>query len=484
MYVPDYKYDIFVSYAHVDDIAFPDPSKEGWVTTFVKCLKLRLAQGLGRSDAYSLWMDHELESGQYVSEQLISNVRSSATLVIILSPGYVASNWCLQERDTFLKLIRECSERPVFIVERDLIEDRERPRELTDRKVFRFWTQERAGKAPRILGWPCPSSDQEYYNRIDDLSRDIVFELKHLRASADTTVEKKTAPRIRTIVEPQAQHATTVFLAQVTDDLDSQRNNISRYLDQAGIQVLPDTWYSQEPKAFRVSAERDLAKSDLFVQLISGTAGKKPVDLPQGYPKFQMELALAADKPILQWRSPTLDLEAVEDNEHRALLGGKTVRAEGLEDFKLEILKCLTEHTKPTPEKKNIFVFVDMESTDRPFAEQICDILDRFGAEYVLPVQSDNPADNRRDLEQNLIECDALIVIYGGATNTWVRGQLREAHKAVAIRRQPLRALAVVEGPPEQKAPIDMKIQDLKILDYRMGISEDKVRQFLDSLVV
>ena len=262
------------------------------------------------------------------------------------------------------------------------------------------------------------------------------------------------------------------------------RNNIKRHLDQAGIQVLPDTWYSQEPKAFRECAERDLANSDLFVQLISGTAGKKPVDLPQGYPKFQMELALAADKPILQWRSPTLDIEAVEDIEHRALLGGTTVRAEGLEDFKLEILKRLTEHAKPASTKKNIFVFVDMESTDRPFAEQICNILDRYGAEYVLPVQSENPADNRRDLEQNLTECDALIVIYGGATNTWVRGQLREAHKAVAMRQHPLRALAVVEGPPEQKAPIDMKIQDMKILDYRMGINENMVRQFLDSLVV
>ncbi|MFZ4699960.1 MAG: hypothetical protein ACOYMG_07885, partial [Candidatus Methylumidiphilus sp.] len=94
------------------------------------------------------------------------------------------------------------------------------------------------------------------------------------------------------------------------------------------------------------------------------------------------------------------------------------------------------------------------------------------------------PADNRHDLEQNLTDCDALIVIYGMTTNTWVRGQLREAHKALARRQEPLRALAVFEGPPEQKAPLDMKIQNMKVLDYRKGISESEVRRFLDSLTV
>jgi hypothetical protein len=484
MYVPNYKYDVFVSYAHVDDTPFPDPTKDGWVTTFVKCLKTRLAQKLGRSDAYSLWMDHELGSGQYISEQLINSVRDSATLIVVLSPGYVASSWCQRERDTFLRLIRESSNRPVFIVERERVDDREHPKELTDRKVFHFWVQKRDGKAPRVLGYPYPDpSDHEYYNQIDDLCQDIVTELKRLRFSGDA-FDNAPLASIQPATVPVLQQQSTVFLAQVTDDLDPQRNSIKRYLDQAGIQVLPTTWYSQEPKAFRECVERDLLKSDLFVQLISETGGKKPIDLPQGYPKFQMELALAAGKPILQWRSPTLDVSAVDDKEHRVLLDAVTVHAEGLEDFKLEILRQLFEHSKPAQsKKKSIYVFVDMESADRPFAEQICDILDRYGVEYVLPIQSEDPADNRRDLEQNLIECDALIVIYGTATNSWVRGQLREAHKAVAMRPQPLRALAVIEGPPEQKAPLDMKIQDMRVLDYRAGISESKVKQFLDSLV-
>lgn len=485
MYVPHCKYDIFISYAHVDDLPFPGSSAghaRGWVTTFVGCLKTRLAQKLGRSDAYSLWMDHEMESWPYISQQLLSNIRDSASLVVVLSPGYVASPWCQRERNAFLALLEEHVARPVFLVERERVED-EFPAELMDRKIFRFWVQEREGKAPRILGVPCPDpADHEYYNQIDDLCQDIATNLKRLRGAggAVTALAASSPSSLAPAMAPRGR----VYLAQVTDDLDFQRNSVKRYLEQAGVEVLPATWYSQDPKIFRAHAEQDLERCDLFVQLISETAGKRPEDLPQGYPQFQLELALATDKPILQWRNPTLDCAAIEDKAHQAFLTATTVRSEGLEDFKGEILRQLVTPPVTHGLKKSVYVFVDMESADRPFAEQICDILDRYGAEYVLPVQSDNPTENRHDLEQNLVECDALIVIYGSATKTWVRGQLQEARKSVALRKTPLRALAVFEGPPEEKAPLDMKIQGMQVLDHRKGINEHQVRQFLDSLVV
>ena len=58
-FIPNYKYDIFVSYAHVDDQPLPG-AEEGWVTTLIKGLKTGLNQKLGRSDIYRLWIDHEL----------------------------------------------------------------------------------------------------------------------------------------------------------------------------------------------------------------------------------------------------------------------------------------------------------------------------------------------------------------------------------------------------------------------------------------
>src|SRR5512135_1378195 len=105
-YVPNYEYDIFVSYAHVDDEPYPGVDA-GWVSTLIKCIKTKLSQRLGRSDAYSLFMDHQLARHVKLTPQLMDALHRSAILIVILSPCYVASDWCNREKNTFLQTIKE-----------------------------------------------------------------------------------------------------------------------------------------------------------------------------------------------------------------------------------------------------------------------------------------------------------------------------------------------------------------------------------------
>src|SRR5271166_3668759 len=84
--------------------------------------------------------------------------------------------------------------------------------------------------------------------------------------------------------------------------LDIERNNVRRFLEQAGLRVVPRGWYSLDAATFRRSAAADIATADLFVQLLSGVTGKRPPDLTEGYAKCQLQLALDASKPVLQWR--------------------------------------------------------------------------------------------------------------------------------------------------------------------------------------
>jgi hypothetical protein len=78
----DYDFDIFVSYAHVDDQPLP-PASQDWLTTLTNCIKTRLAQKLGRNDAYALWMDHELRGGQPITPEILQKVRRSAILLVV-----------------------------------------------------------------------------------------------------------------------------------------------------------------------------------------------------------------------------------------------------------------------------------------------------------------------------------------------------------------------------------------------------------------
>jgi TIR domain len=465
-----YDYDIFVSYAHVDDLPLPGAA-QGWVTTFTTCLKTKLAQKLGRNDAYALWMDHELRGGQPITPHILEKVRRSAMLFVVLSPGYIASSWCRRELDTFHGLIAEGQARHVFVVELDPVEKAELPPALADLKRSRFWIADRNSGSPRTVGTPIP--DGEYYSAVDDFIREVVTDLKQL---------KHAEPRPAVAPPPSGNGA--VFLAEVTDDLDDQRNNVKRYLNQAGIVVFPKNDCSLEPKAFRQAVTEGLAEGDLFVQLLSAIPGKRPPDLPEGYVKCQLELAVSLGKPVLQWRNPALDVSSVQDAAQRALLDAATVRAEGIEDFKREIRRRLDERRNqpPRPVPTEAFVFVDMDSTDRPLAEQLSEILFRNGAGYMLPTEDRDPRKFRRDLRDKLLECNALILIYGATTRSWVDGHLRELQKMLTLRPNPLRGLAIVEGPPDPKDRLSIMLPKMKVINCRGGVQEAEVRRFLESL--
>ena len=109
-------------------------------------------------------------------------------------------------------------------------------------------------EAPHTLGWPRPTSnDHEYYSAVDDLVHQIVEALRRLGHAAtlhdmSAAARSTSGASVDGFAEPQTgfQHQSTVYLAQVTDDLDIERNNVRRFLEQAGLRVVPRGWYSLE----------------------------------------------------------------------------------------------------------------------------------------------------------------------------------------------------------------------------------------------
>src|SRR5262249_14719760 len=99
-----YLYDMFVSYAHVDDFSPPN-IPDGWVTTLVKYLRARVRARLGRSEKVEIWIDQRLRGNDEVVPEILYSLRNSATLLIVLSPGYIASRWCADELAAFLEAV-------------------------------------------------------------------------------------------------------------------------------------------------------------------------------------------------------------------------------------------------------------------------------------------------------------------------------------------------------------------------------------------
>lgn len=481
VFVPGYKHDIFVSYARVDDQPMSE-TEQGWVTTMVKQLKILLGKRLGRVDAFSLWMDYQLAGNAPITPEIMETLHNTATLIMVLSPGYLASYWCQKEQNSFLSMIQERTHggSSVFIVEIDRLDREERPPELRDLIGYQFWEADREGRPPRQLQLhPAdhPAYDQRYYDRLNDLSYDLAKELQRLKQQ-----HKEQPKQTHEEIPPPFELLATVFLADVTDDLYDTREELKRFLIRSNVRILPETYYPPEPDAFQEAVRNDLSQSKLFAQLLSRFLKKRP-DLPQGdILRCQYNLTLEVGKPIVQWRSPDLDLDSVQDSEQREFLQGENVLAVGIEEFKSEIMKKLAPPQKlslSSVQDMGSLVFVDADPHDNPLKDQICQVLEKFGIGYAFPLQSENPAENRQAFEQLVLDCDALLIVYGTVLPTWVSGQILSARKIVSKREEPLRAFAIYYGPPEEKPSIPLNFPGMHVLECCRNTGEEQLRKFI-----
>jgi hypothetical protein len=477
-----YEHDVFVSYAHLDDEP-PPGADEGWITTLVRHLEQKIAQKLGYT-GFRTWIDHDLAENARVTPTLINTVRKSATMIIFMSPGYANSAWCQKEMQAFHQAIqsRAMSGSEVFVIHQDEIAREDIPEALRDLTGFQFWTKHGRWDAPRRLADPLPNpgdpSDGEYFDLVVKVAHRISAELKRIRGLIATI-------RLPGKIDPVKQES--IFLAAVPSDLNDKRHEVQNFLEQQGYIVLPKgddlVLDSVSPEA---GLRRAIAGCKLYVQLLSGLAGKPFPGTPKRYPVLQYEAALAEGKVIKQWRSPNLDLEEVEDADHRRLVEGEFVNAWPLNDFMVDVLKEARREEAPVPEPKaddDVLVFVNVDQkVDAELADHVCQCLRQEGVGYEKPVQAGDPEAAAAGFKKKLESCDGYLVLYGHTDPEWVADQLRLSRKVLAGRKEKLNAKAVLDGPPSAKAPLSIELPAFHALNARNGSLKEVLAKFLQSL--
>src|SRR5215207_8485140 len=94
-----YDYDLFISYAHIDDQS-PFGEEKGWISLLHERLSVLLGQALGEEPR--IWRDgHSLRGNDYLGGALDAGVTRSLLLVPVISPRYVQSEWCNREMEAF-----------------------------------------------------------------------------------------------------------------------------------------------------------------------------------------------------------------------------------------------------------------------------------------------------------------------------------------------------------------------------------------------
>jgi hypothetical protein len=303
-YVPNFKYDIFISYRHINNEPLGGVA-DGWVTALVKSLTQMVLQKLkGNQPEFSFWMDFKLEYNEIWTPQILTALEDSALILIIMSSAYLESDWCRRERDSFLNSLknRKGSNGRIFMVGYDEVEYDRIPAELKELRPINFWKKDLVTNEIKIFGFPESNPSQiEYWDKLLVLSNAISSQLNNLKHKPETLSPK-----------------SVIFLAEVTDDLEDKREEVKNYLDQHGIKSIPDSFYPREQIEFKKKMENDLSDCSLFVQLLSELPGKR-ISTSKTYPTFQYEIAAENSKVILQWRHRDLDLNKIRDNESMSL---------------------------------------------------------------------------------------------------------------------------------------------------------------------
>ncbi len=197
-YIEGYKYDIFISYPWMANIAIENNIKP-WVENFVDHLCLELMQILDGNGKFKRYFDQRQPNNRDVQKDVEDGVLNSALFLAILNNRYLASEWCMIEYAMFIEKARQrkMADERLFLVEQRKVQidalknEKSKPLRLggrkwdkkkllidiADRGCYQFFKTKFGRDNVEVLGlpkWdPGTENGREYSRKINELAAHI-----------------------------------------------------------------------------------------------------------------------------------------------------------------------------------------------------------------------------------------------------------------------------------------------------------------------
>jgi hypothetical protein len=494
-FVPGFSHDVFISYTHLDNE--PDEKQVRWVSEFRKNFESHLRKRLG-SDDVSLFFDSSNLEAHHELASLVENVQASAVFVAVLSRAYIARDWTIKELNAFNDGVKQgnaalANINRIVAIEVLPFEENERitallagPKGMGIKRT-RFYYKDPETKIDYTLQ---PSNSDSYGKSIAELAENCVSLLRELKSRASAAAPKP-APAISLPLSGK-----TVLLAQSTDDLYDEAVQVRNYLEQFGARVLPDGDYPGGGTDFAKAMRTDLEKTDLFVQLLSQHPSKRPSDLKQSeieqaqsYSMFQYVAAKRRGVPTLQWHRPDINTDLITHYD-KQLLTSSDVRVMGLQEFLKEIKAAFERQAAEAAAAKRredearqreedakrrqpentvgesggdeafdeSAFFINAYDDDLGFANLLLQAFQDKRRNAFLSSYKGSAKEKDEEIDENWINCDGLLLVFGEAPAHWVRAQLRRYIKLAGQRKKPPRYKKLLLAPGAQPGELGVAI--------------------------
>jgi hypothetical protein len=246
---PEFRHDLFISYARGDHDNAGNSLLSTWSLELARALHAELRTTPGQKDAAvffdeSDWQGRCLDSNSPLTAQLRDAAANSALLLLLMSPHYLASDWCGDERawwygQATAKDLPEIADRAIFARVWPT-EDDPWPTEFCDERghpPLGVWFHERPGDklTTRPFGWPKPTSEaSEFGDAVVELAGQISVRLRELnKALVRRREAEANAAKLR------ATHGQAIYVHARACDKARWENACNELLN-AGYGIFPD----------------------------------------------------------------------------------------------------------------------------------------------------------------------------------------------------------------------------------------------------
>ena len=481
--------DAFISYAHLDNIGLSAEHK-GWVSNLRRALEIRVGQLLGKQS--QIWWDPKLQGNDVFGDTLIAQLRRVASLVPVVSPRYVKSEWGRRELAEFCKAaeeqggVRVEDKARIFKVLKTPVPLELHPPELQPLLGYEFFKLDpntgRFRELDEIFG---PEAERDFWLKLDDLAHDMCRLLEMLD-------------------KPQGQVEPidgAVFLAETTSDLREHREAIKRDLQQHGHTVLPARSLPLAGAEVTSAVREDLARCRMSIHMMGRTYSVVPEGCAASLLEVQNELAIERAKSgaftRLVWIPSGVQ---IDDERQRKVIEhirmdqrvekGADLLETTLEDLRTLIATRLERSQKPAERpaapavpistSPNVYLMYDSKDTDTvtPWVDFLFKDF-----EVIQPIFTGEEAEMREYHEENLRSCDGALIFYGAANEFWLRRKLAELQKSAGYgRTKAMPIVAICLAAPQTPEKARFRTRNAIVIPQWDGFTPDPLQPFVSAL--
>ena len=442
----------FISYAHIDNKPISEDD-EGWISDFHASLDSLVSMKLGEN--VRIWRDNKLNGSDIFNDEIVQQFPKTALLISVITPRYINSEWCANEIKEFYNSatknigVRIGNKSRILKIVKTPVERNKLPMEMEGSTGYDFYKLDENDRPKEFNKKFGGGFGEAYLNRVDDLAYDIKEILKLLNENEQGEAPEKTNKSIST----SNKKINSIYVAQTSYDLASERDMIIRELKGHGYQVFPDKPLSVVEDEFTREVAQYLEFCQITVHLVGKSYGGIP-DGPSQKSAIELQNEIAATKskvaslPRIIWMPQGRQYNDERQRQFVTLLNedesvhyGADVIEGSMEDLKAVLLDKIHQLNNPKENKENTTtetekkVYLICDVRDRESTLSLRKYLSSQNIEVTIPLFEGDPAAIRQDQEENMRTCDAVIIFYGKGDESWKRSKLNDLKKINTLKR-------------------------------------------------